>query len=111
MLASGPDVDSPSRVACWTSFTPSADISRCDQRGSDLSSANLFDADLADAFRRSCVSRADASEVTGLERWIDVGWEGHRCGLPVNAFPLQAGRGYFVRLTRPATWAPAGGAP
>jgi hypothetical protein len=51
------------------------------------------------------------SATVELDRWEAGAWEGHRCGLPVNAFPLQAGRGYFVRLTRPATWAPAGGAP
>ena len=51
------------------------------------------------------------SATVELDRWEAGAWEGHRCGLPVNAFPLQAGRGYFVRLTRPAIWAPAGGAP
>ncbi len=54
---------------------------------------------------------AGTGTVVELDRWEAGAWEGHRCGLPVNAFPLQAGRGYFVRLTRPATWAPAGGAP
>ncbi|NBT26675.1 MAG: hypothetical protein EBT09_09020 [Actinobacteria bacterium] len=39
-----------------------------------------------------------------LDRWITGGWEGHRCGLPVNDFTLEPGPGYFVRLTRPATW-------
>ena len=46
-----------------------------------------------------------------LDQWIDGGWDGHRCGLPVNDFTLQAGQGYFVRLTRPATWAPVGALP
>ena len=54
---------------------------------------------------------AGTGTVVELDRWEAGAWEGHRCGLPVNAFPLQAGRGYFVRLTRPAIWAPAGGAP
>ena len=54
---------------------------------------------------------AGTGTVVELDRWEVGAWEGHRCGLPVNAFPLQAGRGYFVRLTRPAIWAPAGGAP
>lgn len=49
--------------------------------------------------------------VVELDRWEAGAWEGHRFGLPVNAFPLQAGRGYFIRPTRPATWALAGGAP
>ena len=102
---------SPSRVAPLTAISLGADLSRCDQRGVDISSARLTGADLADAFHRSGVSRADASEATGLDRWEAGAWEGHRCGLPVNAFPLQTGRGYFVRLTRPAIWAPVGAGP
>ena len=54
---------------------------------------------------------AGTGTVVELDRWEAGAWEGHRCGLPVNAFTLQAGRGYFVRLTRPAIWAPSGGAP
>ena len=47
---------------------------------------------------------AGTGTVVEIDRWEAGAWEGHRCGLPVNAFPLQAGRGYFVRLTRPSTW-------
>ena len=51
-----------------------------------------------------------ADTAVELDRWVDGGWEGHRCGLPVNDFTLQAGQGYFIRLTRPTTWAPVGAA-
>ena len=59
----------------------------------------------------SQLNTVQAGTAVELDRWIDGGWEGHRCGLPVNDFTLQAGQGYFVRLTRPATWAPVGAAP
>jgi hypothetical protein len=55
--------------------------------------------------------RVQAGTAVELDRWINGGWEGHRCGLPPNDFPLEPGVGSFVRLTRPATWAPAGSAP
>ena len=35
-----------------------------------------------------------------IDRWEAGGWEGHLCGLPINPFPLEIGRGYFVRATR-----------
>ena len=57
------------------------------------------------------LNTVQAGTAVELDRWIDGGWEGHRCGLPVNDFTLQAGQGYFIRLTRPATWAPVGAAP
>ena len=41
--------------------------------------------------------------VIELDRWIDGGWEGHRCGLPVNDFVLEAWQGYFIRMASPAT--------
>lgn len=40
-----------------------------------------------------------------LDRWVDGGWEGHRCGVAPNDFAIETGHGYFVRLTTPATWA------
>ena len=58
----------------------------------------------------SQINTTQAGTAVELDRWIDGGWEGHRCGLPVNDFTLQAGQGYFIRLTRPATWAPVGAA-
>ena len=57
------------------------------------------------------MNAAQAGTAVELDRWVDGGWEGHRCGLPPNDFTLQAGQGYFVRLTRPASWAPSGAAP
>jgi hypothetical protein len=59
----------------------------------------------------SQLNTVQAGTAVELDRWIDGGWEGHRCGLPVNDFTLQAGQGTFIRLTRPATWAPVGAAP
>ena len=59
----------------------------------------------------SQLNTVQAGTAVELDRWIDGGWEGHRCGLPVNDFTLQSGQGYFIRLTRPATWAPVGAAP
>ncbi len=41
-------------------------------------------------------------------RWANGGWDGHACGLPVNDFGLEVGRGYFVRLARPSQWADQG---
>lgn len=58
----------------------------------------------------SQINTTQAGTAVELDRWIDGGWEGYRCGLPVNDFTLQAGQGYFIRLTRPATWAPVGAA-
>jgi alpha-tubulin suppressor-like RCC1 family protein len=58
----------------------------------------------------SQINATQGGTAVELDRWIDGGWEGHRCGLPVNDFTLQAGQGYFIRLTRPAAWAPVGAA-
>ena len=60
----------------------------------------------------SLLSTIDANAgVTGtaveVDRWQSGGWEAHVRGLPVNAFSIEAGRGYFVRLTRPAGPLPA----
>jgi len=46
-----------------------------------------------------------------IARWVDGGWDTFRCGLPPNDFTLEAGRGYFVRLTRPTQWTPVGKGP
>ena len=42
-----------------------------------------------------------ASEIAA---WQDGGWSSHLLGVPANDFPLEAGRGYFVRGTAPASW-------
>jgi len=46
--------------------------------------------------------------VTEIDRWEDAGWQGHLAGLPVNRFAIEDGRGYFVRLSAPLTWAVPG---
>jgi hypothetical protein len=62
----------------------------------------------------SCATFTDtggAGTAVELARWVDGGWSTYRCGLPPNDFTLEAGRGYFVRLTRPTQWTPVGKAP
>lgn len=39
-----------------------------------------------------------------VNRWVNGGWEGHRCGLPPNNFTLLPGQGYFIRATRSVAW-------
>ncbi len=57
------------------------------------------------------LNSTQAGTAVELDRWVEGDWEGHPCVLPVHDFTLQAGQGYFVRLKRPATWAPVGVAP
>ena len=57
------------------------------------------------------LNSTQAGTAVELDRWVEGDWEGHPCVLPVHDFTLQAGQGYFVRLRRPATWAPVGVAP
>jgi len=45
---------------------------------------------------------------TGVYRWQAGGWEGYLAGLPFNNFPLEVGRGYFLRTDRGSNWRPAG---
>jgi hypothetical protein len=45
---------------------------------------------------------------TEIDRWQDAGWEGNRPDVPVNKFAIEDGRGYFVKLTAPLTWAVPG---
>ena len=45
---------------------------------------------------------------TEMDRWQSGGWEGHLRGLPLNKFGIEESRGYFVKLTRPVTWAVPG---
>lgn len=49
--------------------------------------------------------------VIEIDQWVAGGWLGHRCGIPPNNFTFVAGRGYFIRLNQPASWAPVGAAP
>ena len=39
-----------------------------------------------------------------IDRYVDGGWESHRCGLPPNGYALEPGKGYFIRMSRPAAW-------
>ena len=47
-----------------------------------------------------------AGTAAEIDRWVNGGWEGHICGLPPNTFTLDRYTGYFLRLTRSATWTP-----
>ena len=39
-----------------------------------------------------------------IDRWESGAWDGHVPTVPLNRFPIEAGRGYFVRVARPVTW-------
>ena len=39
-----------------------------------------------------------------IDRWESGAWESHVPTVPLNRFPIEAGRGYFVRVARPVTW-------
>ena len=39
-------------------------------------------------------------------RWQDGSWQSHLPGFPVNDFPIEPGRGYFLRSTSGGTWVP-----
>jgi hypothetical protein len=39
-----------------------------------------------------------------IDKFVDGGWVGHRCGIPPNPYALAAGQGYFVRVSKPTTW-------
>ena len=56
----------------------------------------------------SQLNTVQAGTAVELDRWIDGGWDGHRCDVPANDFTQIAGQGYFVRLNRPARFAPSG---
>ena len=53
-----------------------------------------------------CLSLNGAQAGTAIEvaRWELGAWESHLCGLPPNSFPLETGRGYFIRASRATTW-------
>ncbi|UCC64994.1 MAG: fibronectin type III domain-containing protein, partial [Anaerolineae bacterium] len=38
-----------------------------------------------------------------IDRWYAGGWEGHICGLPFNDFPIEIGKGYFVKADSSGT--------
>ncbi|MGB0384626.1 MAG: FG-GAP-like repeat-containing protein [Ardenticatenaceae bacterium] len=39
-----------------------------------------------------------------IDRWHNGTWQGHRCQLIFNNFPLVMGTGYFLRATEHSTW-------
>jgi hypothetical protein len=43
-----------------------------------------------------------------IDRWYAGGWEGHICGLPFNDFPIEPGKGYFVKAGSAGQVTPAG---
>jgi len=49
---------------------------------------------------------AQGGSVTQVVRWYAGGWQAYLAGLPLNDFPIQPGRGYFLRATAPSTWVP-----
>jgi hypothetical protein len=53
-----------------------------------------------------CLSLNGTQAGTALElaRWELGAWESHLCGLPPNSFPMETGRGYFIRASRATTW-------
>ena len=59
----------------------------------------------------TALNSTQAGSAIEVVRWVDSGWEAHTCGSQPNAFTLQAGQGYFVRMTRAETWTPVGSAP
>jgi hypothetical protein len=57
------------------------------------------------------LNAAASGTVIEIDQWVAGGWVGHRCGIPPNNFTFVSGRGYFIRLNQPVTWAPVGSAP
>lgn len=47
-----------------------------------------------------CASLAGLLEI---DRW-DGGWDGHLCAIPSNDFPIELGRGYFLKVPAARTW-------
>jgi hypothetical protein len=43
-----------------------------------------------------------------IDRWYAGGWQGHLCGLPFNDFPIEPGKGYFIKAGSAGQVTPAG---
>jgi hypothetical protein len=41
-----------------------------------------------------------------VDRWSAGAWQTHRAGLPLNDFPLELGKGYFLHCTVPGQFTP-----
>jgi len=39
-----------------------------------------------------------------IDRWESGAWEGHIANVALNRFPIELGRGYFVRSSRNVIW-------
>lgn len=59
----------------------------------------------------TALNSTQAGSALEVVRWVDSGWEAHTCGSQPNAFTLQAGLGYFVKMAKGGTLAPSGSAP
>ena len=46
---------------------------------------------------------ASIDGLTEIDRW-DGGWDGHLCAIPSNDFPIELGRGYFLKVPAARTW-------
>jgi alpha-tubulin suppressor-like RCC1 family protein/plastocyanin len=46
---------------------------------------------------------ATVAGLTEIDRW-NGGWDAHLCALPANDFPIEMGRGYFLRLSASRVW-------
>jgi len=49
---------------------------------------------------------AQGGSAQEVARWENGGWQGHVRGLPFNNFPIEVGRGYFVRVNASSTFRP-----
>ena len=44
------------------------------------------------------------SSVVEIDRWDQGGWEGHLCEFSFNHFPIEMGKGYFIRANAASSW-------
>lgn len=51
---------------------------------------------------------AQGGQATEVTRWQAGGWNSHILGLPFNDFPIEVGRGYFVKATRASVFTVTG---
>ncbi len=51
---------------------------------------------------------AQGGDALEVDRWFAGGWNSHPRGLPFNDFPMETGRGYFIKAGRPSAWTLAG---
>ncbi len=51
----------------------------------------------------------DGGSASEINRWLSGAWEGHVCGRPFQNWPVEDGRGQFVRSAAASTWCQLGG--